>query len=68
MNEVAQTMSLLSAVAIIGLGFGSIRFKGVSLGIGGILFGGILVGHSRVDALHQKIDSISSSCGINDQR
>ncbi len=45
MNEVAQAMLLLSAVAIIGLGFGNIRIKGVSLGVGGVLFGGILAGH-----------------------
>ena len=45
MSDVALTISLLSLVAILGLGIGHIRLRGVSLGIGGVLFGGIIVGH-----------------------
>jgi len=44
MSDVALTISLLSLVAILGLGIGHIRLRGVSLGIGGVLFGGIIVG------------------------
>ncbi|MDG6373258.1 putative transporter [Glaesserella parasuis] len=45
MSEIALTVSLLSLVAIIGLWIGHIKVRGVSLGIGGVLFGGILVSH-----------------------
>ena len=45
MSEIAITISLLSLVAVIGLFIGHVRFRGVSIGIGGVLFGGILVAH-----------------------
>lgn len=45
MSEIALTVSLLSLVSVIGLWLGHIKIRGVSLGIGGVLFGGILVSH-----------------------
>ncbi|WP_373768113.1 putative transporter [Glaesserella sp.] len=45
MSEIAMTVSLLSLVAVIGLWIGHIKIRGVSLGIGGVLFGGIIVSH-----------------------
>lgn len=45
MSEVALTILVLSVVAVVGLWFGGIKIKGVGLGIGGVLFGGLLVGH-----------------------
>ena len=45
MSDVALTICLLSLVAVLGLALGHIRIRGISLGIGGVLFGGILVGH-----------------------
>ncbi|OOH91797.1 transporter [Pasteurellaceae bacterium 15-036681] len=45
MSEIALTVSLLSLVAVIGLWIGHIKVRGVSLGIGGVLFGGIIVSH-----------------------
>ena len=45
MSEIAITVSLLSLVSVIGLWIGHIKVKGVSLGIGGVLFGGIIVSH-----------------------
>lgn len=45
MSEVAVSTSLLALVAVLGLWLGSFEFKGVGLGIGGVLFGGIAVGH-----------------------
>ncbi|QBQ64526.1 putative transporter [Actinobacillus indolicus] len=45
MSEIALTVSLLSLVAVIGLWIGHIKVRGVSLGIGGVLFGGIFVSH-----------------------
>nr|WP_321239671.1 putative transporter [uncultured Tolumonas sp.] len=45
MNEIALSICILSLVAIIGLWMGNWRIYGVGLGIGGVLFGGIAVGH-----------------------
>jgi putative transport protein len=45
MSDVALSTSLLALVAVLGLWLGSFEFKGVGLGIGGVLFGGIAVGH-----------------------
>ncbi len=45
MSDVAISTALLALVAVIGLWIGNLRFWGVSLGIGGVLFGGLLVGH-----------------------
>lgn len=45
MSEIALTVSLLSLVAVVGLWIGHIKIRGVGLGIGGVLFGGILVSH-----------------------
>jgi len=45
MSEIGFSILLLSAVAVLGLMLGAVRLRGVGLGIGGVLFGGILVGH-----------------------
>ena len=45
MSETAINISLLALVAVIGLWIGHFKIKGVGLGIGGVLFGGILVAH-----------------------
>ncbi|WNO10793.1 putative transporter [Teredinibacter sp. KSP-S5-2] len=45
MSEVALSILILSVVAIIGLWIGGFKVKGVGLGIGGVLFGGLIVGH-----------------------
>ena len=45
MSDIAITISLLALVAVIGLWIGSWKIRGVGLGIGGVLFGGIIVGH-----------------------
>ncbi|WP_075187711.1 putative transporter [Teredinibacter haidensis] len=45
MSEIALSILVLSVVAIIGLWLGSFKIKGVGLGIGGVLFGGLFVGH-----------------------
>lgn len=38
-------VSILALVAVVGLFIGNVKFRGVGLGIGGVLFGGIIVGH-----------------------
>ncbi|OOF60218.1 putative transporter [Rodentibacter myodis] len=45
MSDIALTISLLALVAVIGLWIGHWKIKGVGLGIGGVLFGGIIVAH-----------------------
>ncbi|MBV7388097.1 putative transporter [Pasteurellaceae bacterium TAE3-ERU1] len=45
MSDIAITISLISLVAVIGLWLGHFKIKGIGIGIGGVLFGGILVGH-----------------------
>lgn len=46
--DVGYAMLLLCIVASLGLAIGKLRVKGISLGIGGVLFAGILVGHFGV--------------------
>ncbi|WP_073850150.1 putative transporter [Escherichia coli] len=41
----ALTVSILALVAVVGLFIGNVKFRGIGLGIGGVLFGGIIVGH-----------------------
>lgn len=48
MSEIALMISIIALVAVIGLWIGNWRIYGVSLGIGGVLFGGIAVGHFAV--------------------
>lgn len=45
MSDIAITISLLALVAVIGLWIGHWKIKGAGLGIGGVLFGGIIVAH-----------------------
>ncbi|NIH32877.1 putative transporter [Hafnia paralvei] len=45
MSDIALTVSMLALVAVLGLWIGNWRIYGVGLGIGGVLFGGIVVGH-----------------------
>lgn len=45
MSDIALKVSILALVAVVGLFIGNVKFRGVGLGIGGVLFGGIIVGH-----------------------
>ena len=45
MREIALTVSVLALVAVVGLWIGNVKIRGVGFGIGGVLFGGIIVGH-----------------------
>ena len=40
-----MTVSVLALVAVVGLWIGNVKIRGVGFGIGGVLFGGIIVGH-----------------------
>jgi len=54
--SVAHDVLVLSLVAIGGLGFGSLRIKGIGLGIAGVLFAGLLFGHFNVTVSHEILD------------
>ncbi|EJY1760946.1 TPA: putative transporter [Klebsiella oxytoca] len=45
MSDIALTVSVLALVAVVGLWIGNVKVRGVGFGIGGVLFGGIIVGH-----------------------
>ena len=45
MSDIALTVSVLALVAVVGLWIGNIKLRGIGFGIGGVLFGGIIVGH-----------------------
>ncbi|EJF7991752.1 putative transporter [Escherichia coli] len=45
MSDIALTVSILALVAVVGLFIGNVKFRGIGLGIGGVLFGGSIVGH-----------------------
>lgn len=45
MSDITLLVSVLALVAVIGLWIGHWQVYGVSLGIGGVLFGGIIIGH-----------------------
>ncbi|HCB0323822.1 TPA: putative transporter [Klebsiella pneumoniae] len=45
MSEIALTVSVLALVAVVGLWIGNVKIRGVGFVIGGVLFGGIIVGH-----------------------
>lgn len=45
MSDIALTVSILALVAVVGLFYRNVKFRGIGLGIGGVLFGGIIVGH-----------------------
>ncbi|WP_194400753.1 putative transporter [Klebsiella variicola] len=45
MSEIALTVSVLALVAVVGLWIGNVKIRGVGFGIGGVLFGGIIVGY-----------------------
>ncbi|XTZ38511.1 putative transporter [Salmonella enterica] len=45
MSDIALTVSILALVAVVGLWIGNLKIRGVGFGIGGVLFGGLIVGH-----------------------
>lgn len=45
MSDIALTVSILALVAVVGLFIGNVKFRGIGLGIGGVLFGGIIAYH-----------------------
>jgi len=57
-DSVAHTVLVISIVAALGLAFGSIRIFGISLGIGGVLFSGLLFGHFKITINHEIMEFV----------
>jgi putative transport protein len=57
-QPVAHAIFLLAIVAVAGLALGSIKYRGVALGVAGVIFAGILIGHfgQRID--HATLDFV----------
>lgn len=47
LQPIAYAILVLSGVAVLGLALGSVKMRGISLGIAGVLFAGIVFGHFR---------------------
>ena len=45
MSSVAYLTLYIAIGAVLGILLGQIKYKGIGLGIGGVLFSGIIVGH-----------------------
>ena len=45
MSSLALLVIYISVGAVLGIALGQLKYKGVGLGIGGVLFSGIVVGH-----------------------
>ncbi len=57
-HSAAQTVVILCIVGALGLAIGSIRVLGVSLGIGGVLFAGLLFGHFNISLQEHVMDFV----------
>jgi len=44
-NQVAQTVLILSIISVTGLAIASLKYKGIGVGITGVLFAGLFFGH-----------------------
>jgi putative transport protein len=44
-QPIAHTIGALAFVCVLGMAFGSLKFRGIGLGTAGVLFAGIIVGH-----------------------
>ncbi|HCJ6147602.1 TPA: putative transporter [Escherichia coli] len=67
MSDIALTVSILALVAVVGLFIGNVKFRGIGLGIGGVLFGGIIVGHFVSQAgmtLSSDMLHVIQECGL----
>jgi len=64
-ESVALTVFALCVVAVLGLALGGLRLRGISLGIGGVLFAGLGFGHWLGDkALSEQVIEFSRDFGL----
>src|SRR5829696_8640548 len=57
-QPIAHAVGVLAFVCVLGMGFGSLKFRGIGLGTAGVLFAGILVGHFGEAVDHQLLDFV----------
>jgi putative transport protein len=57
-QPIAHTIGLISAVCLVGMALGSIKFRGIGMGTTGVLFAGILFGHFGESVDHETLDFI----------
>jgi putative transport protein len=57
-QPIAHAVGVLAFVCVLGMGFGSLKFRGVGLGTAGVLFAGILVGHFGEAVDHHTLEFV----------
>lgn len=55
-ESIAHVVFVLSLVAALGLALGSLKIKGIGLGIAGVLFSGLAVGHFGITIPHEVLE------------
>ncbi|MGN0894625.1 MAG: putative transporter [Succinivibrio sp.] len=63
MSSLALLVIYISVGAVLGIALGQLKYKGVGLGIGGVLFSGILVGHiaNQYFGFNLQIDGVKTA-------
>ncbi|HET6407022.1 MAG TPA: TrkA C-terminal domain-containing protein, partial [Chthoniobacteraceae bacterium] len=57
-QPIAYAIGVLAFVCVLGMGLGSLKFRGIGLGTAGVLFAGILVGHFGETIDHHLLDFV----------
>src|SRR6478735_12681919 len=57
-QPIAHAVGVFALVCLIGMAFGSIKFRGIGLGTAGVLFAGILVGHFGEAVDHHTLEFV----------
>lgn len=55
-HSIAHTVLILSGVIALGIAIGHVRFFGISLGIAGVLFSGLIFGHFGMNIDHEILE------------
>lgn len=55
-QPVAHAIALIALVCVLGMAFGSVKFRGIGLGTAGVLFAGIFVGHLGEQVDHHTLE------------
>jgi len=55
-DSIAHSVLILSLVAFLGLALGSLRIRGIGLGVAGVLFSGLIFGHFHVSINHEILE------------
>jgi putative transport protein len=57
-QPIAHAIGVIAFVCVLGMAFGSVKFRGIGLGTAGVLFAGILVGHFGETVDHHMLDFV----------